>query len=270
MKIGIFYQSGNNYVACYKSLEQLRKYYPVIPISLYEDNSHFLEEVSNKFNCQYTHIGSCGFSGSSKTYGRVYKPNGDIQEAYKWVTRIYQALNSTLKDVDWIIHYEDDVWCKNIITKLPAMDLMGANGPLYTKELYNYLKNKFNIKDESRNHWSSNGSLESYGACGGTIFSRIAFLKCYENFWNIPWDEIYKLDNRVVEYCDAHLSFIFQWNGYKTGVWNDWSQYDAKNIGNWWDKTGWTVPMEEQSDVAFIHGYKHYYNYSKEDICIID
>jgi hypothetical protein len=49
-------------------------------------------------------------------------------------------------------------------------------------------------------------------------------------------------------------------------MWQDWAQYDSKNQGNWWDKTGWSVPMEEQPNVAFIHLYKHFYNYEPEDI----
>ena len=82
----------------------------------------------------------------------------------------------------------------------------------------------------------------------------------------MPWDEIYKLDTRPEEWCDATLSFLFQFFGFTWGPWDDWEEYDSKNIGNWWDKTGWSVPMEKQPEVSFIHAYKHYYNYKPEEI----
>jgi hypothetical protein len=261
MKIGAFYQSGHKLVACYKALEQLRKIYPNIPVALYEDGSKILEPVAKKFKCDYTWIEQQG--ANNPTSGRVFiKKNGQID----WLKRIYDACLTTLKDVDWVIHYEDDVWCKMEITKPPKFDLAGANGPLYTKELYDHLKKKFNINDNSRHHWSEYGSLESYGACGGTIFNREKFIYIYENLNQVDWDEIYDLDSRPIEWCDATLSFLFQFFGFKTGVWEDWAQYDSKNIGNWWDKTGWSVPMEEQPKVAFLHAYKHFYCYKPEEV----
>jgi hypothetical protein len=261
MKLGVFYQSGHKLVACYKALEQLRKIYPDIPAMLYEDGSNILEKVAEKFNCYYEHLEQTGINNPHS--GRVFiKENGQLD----WLERIYKACTTVLKDVDWVLHYEDDVWCKRQIIKPPQFDISGANGPLYTPELYSYLKNKFNITDHSRNHWSKLGSLESYGACGGAIFNREKFIKIYENINNIPWDEIKVLDSRPIEWCDATLSFIFQFNGYTSGVWEDWAQYDSKNIGNWWDKTGWSISMEEQPDVAFLHSYKHFYNYLPEEI----
>jgi hypothetical protein len=160
------------------------------------------------------------------------------------------------------------VWCRFEITKPPKFDISGANGPLYTVELYEYLKNKFGVTDDSRHHWSLSGSLQSYGACGGAIFNREKFIEIYNRLDEVPWNEIYQLDSRPIEWCDATLSFLFQFFGYTSGVWEDWAQYDAKNIGNWWDKSGWSVPMEEQPNVAFLHAYKHFYCYKPEDIVL--
>jgi hypothetical protein len=263
MKIGVFYQSGHKLVACYKALEQLRKIYPKIPVVLFEDTSNILKQVAEKFNCDYHHIGNKGINLTHS--GRVFKGSDGPKE---WLDRIYLAATTTLKDVDWIIHYEDDVWCLNEITKEPKYDISGANGPQYTKQLYNYLKNKFNITDDSRGHWSNIGSLESYGACGGAIFNREKFIESYNNYDQIPWDEINELDTRPYEWCDATLSFLFQFNGFTSGIWNDWAQYDSKNIGNYWDKTGWSVPMSEQPKVAFLHAYKHFYNYKNDELDI--
>ena len=264
MKIGAFYQSGHKLVACYKALEQLRKVYPNIPVALYEDGSTLLEPVAKKFNCEYTWIEQQGINNPHS--GRVFvKENGQLD----LLKRIYDACTTTLKDVDWIIHYEDDVWCRFEITRPPKFDISGANGPLYTTELYEYLKNKFGVIDDSRHNWSLLGSLKSYGACGGTIFNREKFIEINNRLDEVTRDEIYKLDSRPIEWCDATLSFLFQFFGYTSGFWEDWAQYDSKDIGNWWDKTGWSIPMEEQPNVAFIHAYKHFYNYQPNEIELV-
>ena len=44
-----------------------------------------------------------------------------------------------------------------------------------SNKLYDYLKNKFGVTDHSRGVWSVLGSLENYGACGGTIFNKEKF-----------------------------------------------------------------------------------------------
>jgi hypothetical protein len=261
MKIGAFYQSGHKLVACYKALEQLRKIYPNIPVALYEDGSQVLNEVANKFECHYKWIPQQG-----ENHSHSGRPVLGLQSNLDWLTRIYEACTTVLKNVDWILHYEDDVWCKMEITRPPKFDIAGARGPLYTPQLYDYLKKRFNVNDDSRGYWSNWGSLEGYGGCGGTIFRREAFIESYRRLSEINWDEVKNLDSRPIEWSDASLSFIFQHAGFSSGVWDDWAQYDSKDQGNWWDKTGWTIPMEEQPNVAFIHGYKHFYNYSNHEL----
>jgi hypothetical protein len=263
MKLGVFYQSGQKYVPCYMAIQQLRRIYPSIPVALYEDNSFILKNIAEEFDCSYKHIGSVGIN--NRTSGRVFKgEDGPLN----WLARIYDACITTLNDCEWIVHYEDDVWCLREIKKYPKFDISGAIGPLYTKGLYTYFKYKFNIQDNSRNTWSNIGSLENYGGCGGAIFNRLKFMFIYENINQINWPQIISLDSRPYEWCDATLSFIFQYFGFTSGGWEDWAQYDSKNIGNHWDKTGWSAPMKEQKDVAFLHGFKHFYNYSKEEIAL--
>jgi hypothetical protein len=263
MRIGAFYQSGHKLVACYKALEQLRKIYPDIPVALYEDGSKLLEPVAKKFNCDYTWIEQQG-----QNHSHSGRPVVGIESNLDWLKRIYHACMTTLKNVDWVLHYEDDVWCKMKITRPPKFHIAGANGPLYKLELYEYLKNRFKVTDESRSHWSHEGSLQSYGGCGGTIFNRWAFIQAYNKLNEIPWETIKQLDDRPIEWSDASLSFMMQHAGFTSGVWDDWAQYDSKDLGNWWDKTGWSVSMDEQPDVAFIHAYKHYYNYQPQDIVL--
>jgi hypothetical protein len=265
MKIGVFYQSGHKLVACYMALQQLRKIYPNIPIALYEEGSNQLGPVAKKFNLTYKQVPQRG--SNQKHFGR---PVVGIESNLLWLGRIYEACTTTLKDVDWVILYEDDVWCKGLITREPKGDISGALGPVYNKPLYEYLKNRFGVTDHSRNVWSPSGSLENYGACGGTIFRRESFIQAYNKIDEISWEEIGKLDNRPLEWSDASLSFIFQHAGFTSTRWDDWEQYNAMNLGNHWDETFHTAPMDQQRNVAFIHGYKHFYNYTNDKVSFDD
>jgi hypothetical protein len=261
MKIGAFYQSGYKLVACYMALQQLRKVYPNIPIALFEDGSDILKPVAEEFNCDYKKTTVQG--ENFKYSGRSVK---DLESNLAWLDRIYEACTTTLKDVDWVLHYEDDVWCTREIQYDPTFDLAGANGPMYTDELRNYLFDRFGENSQTRGHWSLEGTLESYQACGGTIFNREKFIEAYNKINEIDWDLIYKLDTRPCEWSDASLSFIMQHAGFSCGRWEDWGHYDSKQQGNFFDKSGWIVPMSEQGNFAFIHSYKHFYNYSNDEL----
>lgn len=261
LKIGAFYQSGHKLVACYMALHQLRKIYPDIPVALYEDGSDILRSVADEFNCDYRKTRVQGENHSLS--GRPVK---DLNSNLAWLERIYEACTTTLKDVDWILHYEDDVWCLHRIEHYPDFDLAGANGPIYTPELKEYLMSRFGTDAQERGHWSPKGSLESYQACGGTIFNRKKFIAAYERLQEIDWDHICNLDSRPCEWSDASLSFIMQHAGFSCGMWKDWGQYNTQGKGSAFDKTGWNIPMDQQVNKAFIHGYKHFYNYSDNEI----
>jgi len=249
MNIGVFYQSGHKFAACYMALKQLRIIYPDIPVALWEDGSNILGEVAHKFNCDYTRIEQSG--SNSKFAGRAVI---DLKSNLAFLSRVYKSCTTTLLNADWIVLYEDDVWCQKKIEKIPLFDMNEAFRPFYTPELYSYLKNRFNISDDSRGAWSSIGCLSNYGACGGSIFSRRKFIEAYNKLNEIDWDYIYKLDSRPCEWADASLSFIFQHAGLKNGQW-----YDCDIYNNQKDIT-------QQTHCAFIHPYKHYYTCTKEDI----
>lgn len=259
--VGVWYQSGHKLVACYKAIESFRTHYPTEKIDLIEDGSKKYDIIRDKFNVNLTQIDQSGINTAH--YGR---PVHNLQTNLQWLERIYHSCTGYLQDADWIVLFEDDVWCKRPIMKFPDLDLEGANGPLWNPELYDYLVHLHAENKEMRNHWSRLGSLQSYGACGGTIFKRTSFLKAYKNLKNIDWNTVYKLDTRPAEWSDASLSFVFQHANLKTGIWADWAQYDAKGQGNWFDKTGWSVPMHEQPDVSMLHAYKHYYNYADAEL----
>lgn len=261
MKIGAFYQSGYKLVACYMALHQLRKIYPNIPIALYEDGSNILKPIAEEFNCSYKKTTIEG-----ENHHLSGRPVKDLSSNLAWLERIYEACTTTLQDIDWVLHYEDDVWCTREIKSPPIFDLAGANGPLYTKELQSYLFSKFNTNIQERGHWSVKGTLEGYQACGGTIFNRKKFIAAYQKLNEIDWKLISQLDTRPCEWSDASLSFVMQHAGFTCGRWDDWGQYNPQGKGSSFDKTGWSIPMSEQENKAFIHGYKHFYNYQDNEL----
>lgn len=264
MKVGFFYQSAYNYVACYMALNQLRKHYPNSPVVLYEDNGDILKEVGDKFNCVYKKTDVRG-KKLTKFMGRSVF---DLNTNLAWLKRIYTECNTTLKDVDWIVHYEDDVWCMREIKEEPNYDIQGANGPHYTKEMGDYLAGRYWESRETRGPYSDAGSLYSYGACGGSIFNREKFIQAYENAEHIDWAHMQTLDERVCRFSDASLTFIFQYSNFTYSQWNEFGRYDAKDTGYKMDKTGWSVPLSQQVDCAFLHPFKHFYNYEKEELQI--
>lgn len=261
MNIGIFYQSGFKFVACYMAVEQFRKHYPDAPIALFEDNSDILKPIADKFSCDYKKTDVCGTNG--KSWGR---PIVNLSSNLAFLKRINEACNTTLKNVDHFIIYEDDVWCLRKIQKQPKFDLSGANGPIYNQKLSEYLFDKFNTNQKERGHWSSKGSLESYQACGGTIINRLKFIEAYKKINEINWEMIKELDSRPLEWSDASLSFVMQHAGFSCGRWEDWGPYEHKNKTSM-DKSGWLTPFSEGlGDFAFLHYYKHYYSYNIEEL----
>jgi len=279
MKLGVFYQSGFKLVACYMALQQLRKIYPDIPIALYEDGSDILKSVADEFNCVYKknqeHLG--------KNFIDSGKPVIDLNSNLNWLSRIYEACTKTLKNVDWVILYEDDLWCKRKIERLPKFDLSGnpgnPPGALYCHELCNYLLNRFDENIRSRGHRSSKGSLVSFQACGGTIFNRLKFIDSYEKINKIDWDYINKMDGRICKWSDASLSFIMQHNNCSCGMWTDWGTYILSNTQNnttytkglksstdGYDINEISIPMDRQCNVAFLHPFKYFYTFNDTEL----
>jgi hypothetical protein len=244
LNIGLFYQSGNNLEACYFALNQFRKFYPDSPIALYEDNSDFLLPVAKKFNCTYS---------KTKVKGILGRPAFNIETTLAWLDRVFEACTTTLKDCEFIIHFEDDVWFKRKLQQPPLYDLSGIKGYGWSKELFNYL----NIKPN-----------RTYG-CGGAIFKRLKFLEAYENAKNIDWNTIYKLDPGPCEWTDSALTFIFAWSKLSYGTWSEASQYRNPDALTLVDRRGWNEPIDvlekKQGEAAIIHCWKPYYFPTEEE-----
>jgi hypothetical protein len=248
MKLGFFYQSGhmdNNILSTYTALKQLRKIYPNNPVSFYEDESNNLKEIALQFNCDYKKI------PESENVLHKRMPVVDLKTGLQWLQRIYDSCQTTLKDVEWIMHFEDDVWLQKPIENYPILDFAGTIGHGYQEELYEYLKKRFNVIDESRSYNSPLGQLRAYGMCGGSIFKRESFLNSYSKINEIDWDYLTTLDFRICKYTDAILGFILNHAGHRYEVWSEWAQYNVGLI----------------TECPVLHNVKYFYNYKNiEDL----
>jgi hypothetical protein len=246
MKLGFFYQAGhmdNNILSTYVALKQLRSVYPDNPVAFYEDESDNLKDIASQFNCIYDKIPK-----SENILGKRM-PVVDLKTGLQWLERIYTSCNTTLKDVEWVMHFEDDVWLQKPIENYPSLDFAGSIGHGYHEELYEYLKMRFNVTDESRSYVSPLGQLRAYGMCGGSVFKRSAFLDSYNKINEIDWDYLTTLDFRICKYTDAILSFIMNHAGYRYEVWSEWSQYNEGVI----------------TDCSVLHNVKYFYDYKSID-----
>ena len=244
MKLGLFYQSGNNLEACYYALNQFRTYYPNSPIALYEDNSDILIPVAKKFSCVYAKTKVTGISG---------RPAFNLETTLAWLDRVYDACVTSLKNVDYVMHFEDDVWIKREIRGIPPYDLSGILGVGWSDSVYNYL----NVRPTG-----------VFG-CGGAIFNRLKFLEAYEKSKTIDWNFIYSLDSRPCEWTDSALTFIFAFSKLTFGSWAELTQYKNSTVTTLVDRRGWNEPIPElekkQGDVAVIHCWKPYYYPTDEE-----
>lgn len=252
MKLGLFYQSGYRIEACYHALNQFRKFYPNAPVAFYEDNTDILQPVAEKFNCVYSKTDKNGFNDPNS--GR---PAFNIETTTAWLDRVYEACTTTLIDIDWVVHMEDDVWFLDKIDEIPPFDLSGISGRGWTgKELYEFLGVK---------------PTGAYG-CGGSIFNRKKFIEAYLKVKNINWEHIERLagDGSPTQWTDSMLTFIFLYSGFTIGPWpGTLSQYIHSNVPNLNGRCGWPGTMEdlekEQGITKLVHCWKPYYFPTEEE-----
>lgn len=247
MKIGFFYQAGHindNKLATYTALKQLRKIYPDAPIAFFEDNSNNLKGIAKEFNCHYTKI------AFDPAYSDKMMLISDRKTGLSFLERVYHSCTTTLKDCEWIMIFEDDVWIQCEIKHFPTLDFGGNLGHRYKAPMYEYLKQRFNIKDDSRRIGSPLGQLEAYGLCGGGVFKREAYLEAYSKLDEINWDYLETLDHRITMYGDAILSFTMLHAGFRYQPWDEFVQYH-EGI--------------QYSPKPVIHAVKYFYNYHSID-----
>lgn len=254
MNIGLFYQSGYRIEACYHALQQFRRHYPIAPVALYEDNTDILQPVARKFGCVYGKTDKQGFNDHNS--GR---PAFNLETILAWLARVREACETTLSSVEWVVHFEDDVWFKAPLVGPPPFDLSGIGGRASHPKLYDYL-----------------GCTEhcvTYG-CGGAVFNREKFIQAHELAKNIDWDLIDTLATdgdldgnswpRPTMWTDSALTVVFMHAKYSTGSWNQLNQYEHSNVPHLSGREGWPGTMaeleaEQQAVANVIHCWKPYY-----------
>jgi hypothetical protein len=243
MKLGFYYQAGhvdNNILATYTALKQLRKIYPNAPVAFFEDNSTNLKPIAEIFNCDYTKI------VVEPEYINKRMLIVDLKTGLQFLKHVYDACITTLKDCEWVMNFEDDVWIQNEIKSFPLLDFGGNPGHGYQPQMYEYLKNRFNVTDNSRTYGSPLGQLEGYGMCGGGVFKREAFLEAYSKIDEIDWEYLRTLDQRISMYGDAILSFVMLHAGFRYQPWDQFTQYH---------------PGIQYSPRPVVHAVKYFYDY---------
>jgi hypothetical protein len=249
MNIGLFYQSGYRYVAAYHALNQFRKFYPNAPVAMYEDNTDLLRPIARMFDCSYSRTLVNGFNDPSS--GR---PAFDLKSIISWFDRVHEACHTTLRNCEWIMNFEDDVWFVREVKRIPTYDLSGIGGVSLKRELLDYL-----------------GVPPSgiYG-CGGSVFRRTKFIEAYKNIKSIDWENVNKLDSRPLEWTDSAITFLFMHSKFTYGQWEDASQYRNMNVPHLGDRAGWPGTMgeleEEQNNVAVVHCWKPFYWPTEDEI----
>ena len=260
MKIGIFYQCGYRFEACFFALKQFRKFYPTAPIALYEDNTDILQPIAKKFHCVYKKTDKNGYI--SRSSGR---PAYNLDTTLSWLARVYDSCCTTLKNTDWVVHFEDDVWFKNKLIDEPPYDLCGIRGIGAHIKFYEY----FNAQHHA-----------TYG-CGGSVFNREKFILAYDKSKDIDWNFIDNLATNNNEpnknypkpsmWTDSALTLIFLNAGFSVGPWNQLAQYF--NPEGWFtqdDRKNWIgdisqLEMNQPQEVNILHCWKPYYYPTDEE-----
>ena len=237
-KIGFFYQTANNPSCVEMNLKQIRKYYPNSPIIVWEDISNECKEICNKYNVTYKKV----YRLPSDTIWHRSQPITEITGGLQYLNRLYISCMTALKDADWIVHYEDDVWCTGPVTKLPDTEWGGCFGGSWTLELLEYMKETLGKEEKDCLH----------GACGGTLISKEAIINSYLKTADINWIEVVEKDRYVGSYSDAAMSYMLLNAGYKWSSWEQWEQ------GGYEDFKIYTKP--------FLHNIKYWYGIPLEDL----
>lgn len=215
-------------LAAYHALEMYRSHNPNNPVVVVSDGGDDLSSLARHFNCEYIHYdANIGTSRNHRADTNQHDRLKRIENACSFFTA-----------VDWIVILEPDVETFRAPSRIPRYALCGpSRGPGWTEGLASF------IQKAQPTSVRKFGLGHNYTGCGGSIFNQRAFLDCFQSVDPEVFSVASDLDSRVRTAEDANLSFLFQFNGFDTGGWEDF--------------TGWKDP--ERESFAFVHGNKEWY-----------
>lgn len=214
--------------AVFEALRSFRTHYRHEPVTVVSDNGDDFTQICRAFNAKYIHesVRTVVGPGEQRTLNRT-----TLDGIYEVFRRLYEHCTST--DTDWVVFLGPDVRTIRRIRGFPATPIAGARRNPFSVELTEHLKQKFGDKEYV------------YGAAGGSIFNRQAYISAYEGNRNIG--EYVKYDERVGIYDDLAFGLLFFINGIEYSVWDDVSEILHESY-----------PVIRDS--AFDHGYKYWYD----------
>lgn len=225
---GVYAQFYKNDLAAYEALKCYRQHNPRCPIVLFSDGGDDLSALASKFNCTYIR--------SDINIG-TFRTRHSSTNQYERLKRVRHAC-ALMEKVDWVVILEPDVECLRAPTAIPRYALSGpSRGPAWTDSLQQLIGSRYPERVRTF------GLGRNYTGCGGSIFNRKVFVKCFDKTPAEVFTEGARFDQRILTAEDANMSFLFQVNGYDTGGWEDF--------------TGWRT--EDKSPFAFAHGNKQFY-----------
>lgn len=216
--------------AVFEALKSFRIFYRTEPVTVVSDNGDDFTDVCEALDLHYVHSPIRSMVGPGEQRANNQSTLDGVYEIQK---RIYE--HCKLTDTDWVVILEADVRTIRRIRSFPHSAIGGARLNPYSQELTDHLIKRF----------GSNENLFVYGAAGGGIFRRQAYIDAYET--NHDYSQYLELDPRIPIYADIPLTLLFHMNGMNYSVWDEVSEILHENS-----------PIVRDS--AFDHGYKYWYD----------
>ena len=231
--ISAYIQCHSNKTALYHTLASFRTFYPNEPITLVSDCGDDFSQFAKRFDLYYYRS----------------EKNCDPREglgkdgALEYLKRIYRHCLTVASD--YVVILEEDVITHRRIKRFPLTDCGGPRFNNLADPLNRYLQEINNTTDNY-----------GYAMCGGSIFDREVYIKCYEK-QNLDLDFLRSLDKRIVQYSDVVLTVIFLVNGYSYGIWEEVSETNHA-----------VESLRIVRDAAFDHNNKKWYGVEFDEALI--
>jgi hypothetical protein len=229
--LSAYMQCHDNRTALWHTLDSFRRAYPNEAITLVSDQGEDFSRFASHFTLRYRYS------------PRRCDPRGGLglEGATEYLRRIHDHCLAVTSD--FVVILEEDVTTRRRVRTFPRADCAGPRSNGLSDALVAHLR-------------ELNGTTADYGygMCGGSIFRRDIFLRCYES-GTLDLAGLAELDPAAVQYSDVALTLLFLVNGATYEVWEEISEMyhpvpelrifrDAAFDHN--DKRWYGVPFDER------------------------